>query len=101
MKRESGKAPVDMLVIDRIERPSENRSRCQHARPWPCEIELDETADALEIAFIVADEDASRLAAGHGQQHVIGERLRDSSDFQTVLPCHIRQHITGPVPRVS
>jgi hypothetical protein len=54
--------------------------------------------DALEVAGVVGDEDAARLAAGDGNQDIVAERLADALQVLSLAPDEVGQNCAGSLP---
>jgi len=71
------------------------------SRPWLREIEINVSADALEVTLVVGDEQATGFTARQRQQDVIRERLRNATDLQAFRPRHVRQQVARTVPGIG
>jgi hypothetical protein len=81
--------------------PRSTRSACSFSWPWLREIEINVSADALEVTLVIGDEQATGFTARQRQQDVIRERLRNATDLQAFRPRHVRQQVARTVPRIG
>ncbi len=74
------------------------RRPLESAGPGPHKIELNKSANALEVSLVVGHENASGFTARQREQDIVGERFRHTSDRESFPPRHFGEQIARSVP---
>ena len=91
-------------MLRRVTRWSRNtrrhRAKSGHpiAGPGLHEVELNKASNPLKIPFVLGHEHTAGFSAREREQDVIRERFRDTGNFQSFLPRHFCEQISGFVP---